>query len=108
MTMKEDKTVYYLVWRRVVAKREKRNEHYEDYLFKSGEWVEDKKRIIADHLIGFDPSEPKDSPYRIGSTSVMSEMEEISQETAISLISAAASFLKNDPVSADENEKDDE
>ena len=68
------------------GKRIKRGEHYDDYLFKSGKWVVDDEYVIPDHLIGFDPSEPEDSPYRIGSTSVMMEMEEISEEKAISSI----------------------
>ena len=84
--MKEKNINYYLVWGKVVAKREKKDGIYEDYLFKSGKWVKDEEYVIMDHLMGFDPSEPEDSPYRIGSTSVLMEMDEISEETAVSLI----------------------
>lgn len=35
-----------------------------------------------DRLVGFDESEPADSPYRIGNMSVMDEIEMISPETA--------------------------
>lgn len=86
MTMKEKSTIYYLVWGNVVGRREKKDGHYENFLFKSGRWVEDEDHVIMDHLMGFDPSEPEDSPYRIGNGSVLFEMEEISEGTAVSLI----------------------
>ena len=86
MTIEEKNIYYFLVRGKVVGKREKRDEYYENFLFKSGKWVEDEKHVISDHLIGFDPSEPEDSPYQIGSTSVMMEMEEISEEEAVSLL----------------------
>ena len=86
MTMKEKSTIYYLVWGNVVGRREKKDGHYENFLFKSGRWVEDEGHVIMDHLMGFDPSEPEDSPYRIGNGSVLFEMEEISEGTAVSLI----------------------
>ncbi len=38
-----------------------------------------------DHLVGYDPSEPEDSPYRFGSTDVLMEMDEISKEKAMCL-----------------------
>lgn len=82
-----EKAVYYFrVWKKVIAKRVNHNGHYDDYLFKSGKWVRDEEHVIMDHLMGFDPSEPEDSPYRIGSTSVFMEIEEISEEEAISSI----------------------
>ena len=84
--MNEKDVYYFRIWNRVIAKRVKRDEYYDDYLFKSGKWVEDDEYVIPDHLIGFDPTEPEDSPYRIGSTSVFMEMEEISEAEAISSI----------------------
>ncbi|MBQ6342823.1 MAG: hypothetical protein IJI41_06850 [Anaerolineaceae bacterium] len=86
MTMNKKNTEYYLVWKRVVAKREYGDEYYLDYLFKSGKWVIDDKNVISDRIIGYDPYEPEDSPYRIGCSSVMMEMKEISEEEAISLM----------------------
>ncbi len=84
--MEEKKVVYYLIWERTVAKREKNEEYYKDYLFENGRWIKDEEHIIADHLIGFDPTEPEDSPYRYGSTSVLMEMDEISEKDAIRIM----------------------
>ena len=80
------KSTYYLVWKRMVAKRETCKTHYNDYLFINGRWIPDEDHVIVDHLVGYDPCEPEDSPYRIGSTSVLLEMEEISEEEAIAII----------------------
>ncbi len=93
--MEEKKVVYYLLWERVVAKREKRKESYNDYLFKNARWVKDEENIIMNHLVGFDASEPEDSPYRYGSTSVLMEMDEISEKDAIFIMNRQIlSFLK--------------
>lgn len=35
--------------------------------------------------VGYDPSEPPDSPYRFGNGSVMAEMEKITYEKAVEL-----------------------
>ncbi len=80
--MKEKNIIYYLIRERILAKREHNEEIYEDYIFKNGEWVVDEKYRIMDYLEGFDPSEPEDSPYRFGNTSVMMEIDEISEEKA--------------------------
>ena len=45
-------------------------------------WHKDRESIVWSKLIGYDSSEPADSPYGIGSTSVMDEIEQISYETA--------------------------
>ena len=82
--MKEKNTVYYMVWKTTVAKREEDEVYYYDHLFKNGKWVPDNNHVILDHLFGFDPSEPEDSPYRFGSTSVLMEMHEITEEEAVS------------------------
>ena len=47
----------------------------------------DEKHRIMDYLEGFDPSEPEDSPYRFGNTSVMMEIDEISEEKAKEIMS---------------------
>ena len=87
MQRKLIRTSYYLIYDRIVGKRE----IYSDYrshnwLFKDGEWVPDNDFVIMDHLMGYDPSEPPDSPYAIGSTDVLMEMDEISEEQALALI----------------------
>ena len=84
--MKETNRTYYLVWERLVAKREESEKIYEDYIFRDGEWFPDNEHIIMDHLVGYDPSEPEDSPYRIGSTSVLMEMDEISEQDAVEIM----------------------
>lgn len=95
--MKEKNTTYYLIWERTVAKREQRDEFYDDYLFRNGSWIKDENHVVMDHLVGYDLSEPEDSPYRFGSTDVLMEMDEISEEEAISIINQQVlSFLKTE------------
>lgn len=72
---------YYLIWDRIVGKRDAG----EDYIFRHGQWEPDKDWLIMDRLVGYDPSEPPDSPYGIGNGSVMAEMEEISYGRAMEL-----------------------
>lgn len=84
--MEEKKIVYYLIHDRVIAKREKDGDYDRDYILRAGRWVEDSGHLIMDHLVGYDPSEPEDSPYRFGSTSVLMEMDEIPVDQAISII----------------------
>ena len=84
--MEEKKTVYYLIHDRVIAKREKDGDYNRDYILREGKWVVDSDHVIMDHLAGYDPSEPEDSPYRFGSTSVLMEMDEISLEQATLII----------------------
>ena len=71
-------TKYYLIWDRQLGKEE--DGKY--YLYENSKWVEDRYSVIRDHLIGYDPYEDFDSPYKIGSTDVMREMKEISEEEA--------------------------
>ena len=52
----------------------------DNYIYMDGEWIKDDDFIVSDRLVGFDPSEPKDSPYRMGNTDIMSDLEEISEE----------------------------
>lgn len=91
--MKEMNRTYYLLWERTVAKREQNEKLCEDYIFRDGKWVSDKDRIVMDHLVGFDPSEPEDSPYRIGSTDVLMEMAEISEKDAIEIMNQQILYI---------------
>lgn len=84
--MEEKKTVYYLIHDKVIAKREKDGDYDRDYILRAGRWVEDSDHVITDHLVGYDPSGPVDSPYRFGSISVLMEIDEISEEQAIPII----------------------
>ena len=55
----------------------------QNYIFKNGEWVIDNDHIVSDRLMGYDPYEDDDSPYKIGNISIMDEIEEISEEEFI-------------------------
>ncbi len=72
---------YYLILNRTVGKEV--NGQY--YLFKEGKWERDLRCEIFRRLIGFDPSEPDDSPYACGATDILEEIEEISYEKAMKL-----------------------
>lgn len=73
---------YYLIRERLLGKEE--NNQY--YLFKNNEWVIDENNVIFNHLIGFDPFEPEDSPYCLGSGSIMDEIEIINEDEAMKFI----------------------
>lgn len=77
--MSKKQPTYYLIKGKILGKRsgEKR---ILDRLFIDGQWRRDVYHVIQDHLIGYDPFGPDDSPYGIGSLSVIDEMEEISGE----------------------------
>ncbi len=49
-------------------------------------WHKDIESIVSDKLFGYDPSEPADSPYGIGSTSIMDEIGQISYEKAMDIV----------------------
>ena len=67
---------YYLIKERKLGKKE--NDSY--FLYIKQKWVPDTKHEILDRLMGYDPYD--DSPYGFGSTSIMDEIEEISEEAA--------------------------
>lgn len=56
------------------------------YLFLNGQWAVDKNNILMDRIMGFDEFEPKDSPYRMGSTDMLSRVENISEQEALKSI----------------------
>ena len=78
MTMTENNTEYYLIRERILGK----NENGQYSLFKNGTWQPDTEHLIMDTLMGYDPYEEPDSPYGIGNTSIMEEIETISAEEA--------------------------
>jgi len=64
-----------------------KEEDYVPYLYKPGKgWVVDNDNILMDRVMGFDESEPSNSPYKIGNTSVLDLVEEISQKEAEKII----------------------
>ena len=76
--MKKEKTRYFLINGRRLGKKE----HGNYFLYKEGEWHLDTECAVMDRLLGYDPSEPPGSPYRIGNTSIMDEIEGITYEKA--------------------------
>ena len=92
-------TTYYLIRDKIVGKRENCDACYRDYLFRDGRWEPDDKSVIMDHLMGYDPYEPDDSPYKVGSTSVMDEMEEIPEGRALALVGGQATAHGTDGAS---------
>ncbi len=60
-----------------------KEEDYVPYLYKPGKgWVVDNDNILMDRIMGFDDSEPANSPYMIGNSSTMDLVEEISEKSA--------------------------
>ena len=80
--MADKKTTYYLILDRQLGKEVDGNY----YLFENSKWVSDTYNKISDRLIGYDPSEDFDSPYKIGNLSIMKEIKEITEEQAMQFI----------------------
>ena len=72
------KTTYYLIWNRVLGKRTNKG----DFIYIDGKWEPDKDSMIMDRLMGYNPTEPPGSPYAMYNSSIMDEIEEISEEKA--------------------------
>ena len=71
-------TTYYLILNRQLGKEE--DGKY--YLYTNGSWVPDTKSTILGRLMGFDPSEPADSPYVMGNMDIMDTIEPITEQQA--------------------------
>ncbi len=69
--MTKKKTVYYLIYGKILGKQE--DGIY--YCFERNEWVLDNKILITDYLMGYDPCEPDDSPYKIGNLDIIDKIE---------------------------------
>lgn len=64
-----------------------KEDDYVPYLYKPGKgWVVDNDNVLMDRVMGFDESEPAKSPYKIGNTSIVDLVEEISQKEAEKII----------------------
>jgi hypothetical protein len=60
-----------------------KEEDYIPYLYKPGKgWVVDNDNVLMDRIMGYDDSEPANSPYKIGNSSTMDLVEEISEKSA--------------------------
>lgn len=71
-------TTYYLILNNQLGKEE--DGKY--YLYTNGSWVLDTKSTILGRLMGFDPSEPVDSPYAMGNMDIMDTIEVITEQQA--------------------------
>ena len=71
-------TTYYLILNNKLGKEE--DGKY--YLYTNGSWAPDTKSTILGRLMGFDPSEPADSPYAIGNMDIMDTIEPITEQQA--------------------------
>ena len=56
------------------------------FLFLNAKWVPDENHAIMDRLVGSDPSEPEDSPYRFGSGTVFC-LDDVPYEKAMQILS---------------------
>ena len=75
-------TTYYLILNNQLGKEE--DDKY--YLYTNGSWIPDTKSTILGRLMGFDPSEPADSPYAMGNMDIMDTIELITEQQAIEFI----------------------
>ena len=73
---------YYLIYDHILGKEE--DGRY--FVYKDKQWVPDNECLIMDHLMGYDPGEPPDSPYGSGCTDIMNEIKEIPFEKAMELM----------------------
>ncbi len=73
---------YYLILNKQLGKEE--DGKY--YLYTNGSWVADTKSTILGRLMGFDPSEPADSPYAMGNMDIMDTIEVITEQQATEFI----------------------
>ena len=80
-------TTYYLILNKQLGKEE--DGKY--YLYTNGSWVPDTKSTILGRLMGFDPSEPADSPYAMGNMDIMDTIEPITEQQAIKFINNRSS-----------------
>jgi len=71
-----NEVVYYLIRGNRLGKKD--GDAY--FLYIEGSWIPDRKNVIMDRLMGYDPYD--DSPYGFGSLSIMDEIEEIPEKLA--------------------------
>ncbi len=76
--MNYKETRYYLILGHLLGKED--GGKY--FILRDGAWDPDDNNEIMDRLMGYDPSEPPESPYKMGNLSIMDEIEEISYEQA--------------------------
>ena len=77
-----EKAEYYLIRESIAGKYE--GGRY--YIHDQGRWVPDDRSMIFERLIGFDRSEPSDSPYAVGNPDIIDEIRKISYEELVRFI----------------------
>lgn len=78
-----DEARYFLILGRTVGKRENG-----DFLYTLEKgWVPDTGNEISDRLMGYDETEPADSPYKMFNESIMEQIEAITEAEATTRIS---------------------
>lgn len=63
-----------------------RGVNFDNEIYKDGKWEPDINNLVSDRLMGYDPSEDDDSPYKIGNTEIMEEIEEITEQEFMKMI----------------------
>ena len=63
-----------------------KKENNEFYIYERNIWQKDVSHMISDRLNGYDPSEPDDSPYKYGNSSVLFSIDEISRKEAYKMM----------------------
>ena len=58
----------------------------EDLIYENNKWVFDYECHIIERLLGVEPSEPDDSPYKLGNSDVIATIEEIDENKVAELI----------------------
>ena len=79
-------TTYYLIKKRILGKKVEEKDRTEYYLFQKESWIPDGRLLIFMYLMGYDPTEPEDSPYGIGNSDILEQIEEISLYQAAEFI----------------------
>lgn len=83
--MRETIEYYWINDLKVVGKRENRIPFIYD---KENGWAKDDNHIIMDRIMGYDASEPAESPYGIGNSDMMDRIDVVSEEEALRLINS--------------------
>lgn len=78
-----DAVYYYMPDLDMVGKEE----GFIPYIYdKRNGWIIDQFNVLTDRIVGYDGSEPKDSPYKIGNSDMMDSIREISKTEALKMI----------------------
>jgi hypothetical protein len=83
--MKEKNMQYYILEDQGIPAAGK-DGRYWIYDFEKREWAPDVHHIFSDAVMGYDPGEPEDSPYRIGNTDVIEKVKPVSYEAVRRMI----------------------